>query len=389
MMLNSREEHLQLAQVIKQVHSNLRNEIKKHNGDNVEDVWKSHCRDNKKLERYASAMHRLATVHWETNNSFTRIDWCYKIIDEYFFANGLLSLLDKERTQFLLYGKNSCHHHDEMRMEQIKLREKVTLLDVGSCYHPFKNYEKLQAIAIDLHPANQEVYRCDFLDVAVLPTNSESWDPGPTSKKLISLPRNHFDVVVFSLLLEYLPTPGHRWQCCLKASDLLRTDGLLLIVTPDSKHQNRNASMIKSWRVALEHIGFSRTNYTKLAHLHCLVFRKVDERCRAEANDRTCCSSSFCKNASLLKHANLIGKVPRSNYADAILANRTVSRCLFDADNLGPLLYIPQDYNRSQSENRTDDNRAGPRNASEDDLVKVQFDELPLRLSRHVTSRDT
>jgi len=59
------------------------------------------------------------------------------------------------------------------------------------------------------------------------------------SKRITTLPREYYHVVVFSLLLTYVPCPHKRWELCKRAFKVLRTDGLLLIVTPDSSHQNR------------------------------------------------------------------------------------------------------------------------------------------------------
>lgn len=89
------------------------------------------------------------------------------------------------------------------------------------------------------------------------------------------LPRSSFHTVVFSLLLEYFPSPYQRWLCCQKAQELLMTNGLLLIITPDSHHQQKNAPMIKSWKLAIESMGFSRWKYIKQEHLHCMAFRKI------------------------------------------------------------------------------------------------------------------
>lgn len=89
------------------------------------------------------------------------------------------------------------------------------------------------------------------------------------------LPKDSFHVVVFSLLLEYFPSPYQRWICCQKAYELLMINGLLLIVTPDSHQQHRNASMMKSWKIAIESLGFIRWRYIKLEHLHCMAFRKI------------------------------------------------------------------------------------------------------------------
>ncbi len=83
------------------------------------------------------------------------------------------------------------------------------------------------------------------------------------------------DIVVFSLLLSYFPLPQSRMECCIRAHKLLKIHGLLLIVTPDSSHQNKHAVMMKSWKMCIEYIGFHRWKYVKHRHLHCMAFRKT------------------------------------------------------------------------------------------------------------------
>ena len=94
-------------------------------------------------------------------------------------------------------------------------------------------------------------------------------------KQVKILPSELFHVVVFSLLLSYFPSAEQRWKCCCKAHRLLRPNGLLLIITPDSSHQNKNAAMMKSWKAGIESLGFVRWKYEKQTHLHCMAFRKV------------------------------------------------------------------------------------------------------------------
>lgn len=94
------------------------------------------------------------------------------------------------------------------------------------------------------------------------------------------LPGECFHVIVLSLLLEYFPSPYQRWHCCQKAHQLLMVNGLLLVITPDSHQQHRNAPMMKSWKRAIESIGFIRWRYVKLQHLHCMAFRKVIKKTR-------------------------------------------------------------------------------------------------------------
>jgi hypothetical protein len=72
--------------------------------------------------------------------------------------------------------------------------------------------------------------------------------------------------------LDYLPTCHQRLSACLIAHQLLTCLGLLLIVEPDSSlRENRQ----RSWRQALESIGFSLVSYVKVTNLHCMAFRKI------------------------------------------------------------------------------------------------------------------
>ena len=94
-------------------------------------------------------------------------------------------------------------------------------------------------------------------------------------KEIKILPSEIFHIIVFSLLLSYFPSAVQRWECCRNAHRLLCTNGILLIVTPDSSHQNKNAPMMKSWKTGIEALGFVRWKYQKQTHLHCMAFRKV------------------------------------------------------------------------------------------------------------------
>ena len=146
------------------------------------------------------------------------------------------------------------------------------------------------------------MFTCDFLFLDVVPKDSDisSRAADKTSHRFVptstmpnhcdfpeqikhyldygtaitTLPESTFDVVVFCLLLSYLPAREQRWTCCFKAHQLLKDNGLLVIITPDSSHQNKNMEMIKSWRSAIERIGFLRWKYHKDNHTHCMAFRK-------------------------------------------------------------------------------------------------------------------
>ena len=137
----------------------------------------------------------------------------------------------------------------------------------------------------------QTVYKCDFLNVEIdEPETSSSnlcdglsrlafQSPSSKQRSLSHLVANTFHVVIFSLLLEYLPVSFQRVQCVQTAWRLLQTDGLLVIVTPDSRRQHRNRRVAVDWRHDIESVGFERWRYEKLQHLHCMAFRKL---CRSE-----------------------------------------------------------------------------------------------------------
>ena len=71
----------------------------------------------------------------------------------------------------------------------------------------------------------------------------------------------------------------------MNAHKLLKYNGILIIITPDSHRQHRNARLIRDWKIALETVGFKKWRYVKLEHLHCLVFRKNRLKCGSEENE--------------------------------------------------------------------------------------------------------
>lgn len=257
-------DHLKLSAFIKKVHENLRT-----NTDllGFENAWKYHCSDGNNLKMYAAAMKELATNYWEKNNdkldskSKSRVKWTVNNCITYFYETiHNIRLKEKQIANKLGFSVDS----NLIYTSQTKLQ----LLDVGSCYNPFRNCIQFEVIPIDIAPAIEDVYRCDFLSVSV------GYKLNISLNEIIQLPRNYFDVIVFSLLLEYLPSPFQRKFSCEKAYDLLKPEGVLIIISPDSNHIGANAQLMKSWRFILAKIGYSRIKYEKLPHIHCMAFRK-------------------------------------------------------------------------------------------------------------------
>ncbi|XP_045166153.2 S-adenosylmethionine sensor upstream of mTORC1-like [Mercenaria mercenaria] len=178
-------------------------------------------------------------------------------------------------------SRNEDISRKEYNLIGIPVEDRIRLLDVGSCFNPFLEFPELQSVGIDISPAAESVFHCDFLHLRTTDPLQVANDTMTTfinnlNNPIDWLPRELFHVVVFSLLLEYFPAPYQRWISCQKAHELLMYNGILVIVTPDSSHQNRNASMMKSWKIAIESIGFKRWRYVKQEHIHCMVFRKIE-----------------------------------------------------------------------------------------------------------------
>ncbi|XP_045036851.1 S-adenosylmethionine sensor upstream of mTORC1-like [Daphnia magna] len=269
-----------LADIVKNVHRRLRQELYK-TGD-LESVWINHCRNVPCLKKYASSMHKLATEHWEqlgvSNPATSRINWTWSFLQYYFFSGGLQQHRQKSNS-------------DTEWPKLILNESKVAVLDVGSCYNPFGEYEELDVLSIDLCPALESVYQCDFLNIPLGKTTVID------GQSVLSLATNQFHCIgilcIFFLLLEYFPSPSQRWTCCEKAHLLLLREGILIIITPDSKAAHSNSKVMRSWREALSAIGFKRIKYEKLQHAHCMAFRKNSVESVLKAEDRELLASKM------------------------------------------------------------------------------------------------
>lgn len=239
------------------------------------------------FQEYAASMQKLAVKCWTDNNSdlrnrtYCRMEWIKAQCKEYFLNGGrekydkreedinakmILSpaeLSDESRT---CENNSSCAEHGSQDFSG----ERISVLDVGSCYNPLSIDDAFDVTAIDLVPTMEGVFRCDFLNIMIGREKILSRD----TREIRQLSVGSFDCVVFSLLLEYLPCPEQRYVCCKNAYDVLKSGGILIIVSPDSKHVGANAKLMRSWRYALSRMGFMRIKYEKLRHIHCMVFRK-------------------------------------------------------------------------------------------------------------------
>ena len=148
-------------------------------------------------------MKKLAETYWSNNNANNagrcRISWVVIKSEEYFFNGGKETALEKEQKLC------RCYFNTELKLVIEKVGCKIKLLDVGSCYNPFKTYTMFEVTALDIAPASDDVYKCDFLNIQFGSTFISS------DNTCTQLENEGFDIVVFSLVLEYLPSSNQRF----------------------------------------------------------------------------------------------------------------------------------------------------------------------------------
>lgn len=252
---NATKEQLQHSDYIKSIHKQLRDETKKL-GD-AELAWKKHLKKNSDLTKYAESMQALSEVYWIKNkdSSQNRINWTVNVCLNY-FKHELLKYREKEieimrKNCIELNQKQpiNSHSHVPSFRRDVKKDTKLRLLDVGSCFNPFEKYTDFEVIAIDIAPSNnRRVYQADFIHIK---TSDQDFELDTQHNRIISLVNKYFDCVVFSLLLEYLPTSQQRLICISKAYQVLDNEGILVIITPDSKHIGSNAKLMKVYMYKL------------------------------------------------------------------------------------------------------------------------------------------
>lgn len=121
-----------------------------------------------------------------------------------------------------LLGQNSGYRYNTAKwvVKQLKTynvrppageRRRLTLLDVGSLCNNYVDVPWLDVLAIDLNPCHPSVQKMDFfeLDIARL-----------------------FDIVVLSLVVNFVGTPAKRGEMLRRSAELIREGGHLFLVVP-------------------------------------------------------------------------------------------------------------------------------------------------------------
>jgi hypothetical protein len=186
---------------------------------------------------------------------------------------------------------------------------KLKLLDIGSCYDPFRNCaskDSFDVTAVDLWPQSPTVYKCDFLSVEWGPRLTE---PVTTVEdgihNLHQLPESTYDIATISLVLSYLPTSSQRVEmlrCARRSlvkpgcghSDNAHHKGLLLIMEKDSIFGRSGVkgkeNLLREWKESISNIGFELAAYQRMRSkhrfFHVFAFR-VDDVPTSLANEPT------------------------------------------------------------------------------------------------------
>lgn len=245
--------------------------------------------DENRLVAYAGAAAEMGKKDWVIQGN----KFVMNFAREYFLGSG------SART----YLKRKRSEGDATALAPFH-RERIRLLDVGSCYNPFLSMEcteNFDVVALDICPADPSVLKCNFLDLEV-GAPSSNMVILESKNELISLPSSSYDVLVMSLVLSYLPTPQMRRDMVLKAKKFLCTyenadqqhvSGLLMIVEKESifskdKQSNELATMTR-WKTVMASLGFTQIRYQQLVipsnRAHIMIYRVSDKSAVCTTSD--------------------------------------------------------------------------------------------------------
>lgn len=280
--------------------------------EDVDETWERTILEQKPaLRAYAEAATEVGNRAWVVS----ALEWCVDAMGRY-FGNGEGSskaattpfswqLANKRRARELTRAETSSKATIEMMLRDVVESDgprgtpdrsvaagtSIKILDIGSCWDYFNLHFKgpwpgrlsAETTACDLMPSVPSVYECDWLKVEF--GNAQR----VTDRRLEAVAQHAADVVVFSLVLSYLPTPKQRGEMVRRARLALknRGGGLLFIITPhstDKGHCGQKAlPILGEWRDALRTLGFDRVLYERLRSVHCLAFRTIGDGDEARA----------------------------------------------------------------------------------------------------------
>lgn len=308
--------------------------ISEHHKKLKEMDWTKAVEDNDALETYADAAVVMGSKDWVKIGT----EWMHFYIQQFYFGELGVKLMQK-------FQKKASVDSNFPLCSKIPLPggTKVRLLDVGSCFNPFKRWDDLDVTAIDLCPADPSVHQCDFLNITIvdkvlfdnvgdnLPGElcSESSPGSPNGGcSEIKFVKSSYNVVVMSLVLSYLPIPEQRILMIRNSRKLLSNHssdipGLLLLYEKDSiLHSAAHyTAFLEHWKTTIakegfilcryEHLIFDNKNRTHGRKAHIFIFvtdpNFIDSVCPPES--KLYIKQDFADDDSETKNQNIKTKL--------------------------------------------------------------------------------
>ena len=263
LMIDYEEGRVEVKTLV-EIHDDLRvqnkrifDEITKHHETLVADGYDTGVTMESSLKKYKNAAHEMGKKEWVVLSNA----WMETTAYNFFYETGAQRAYLKIRQHRSLLEQGvplSTDVHNKFRdatstvlfnvndvLEQREGARKPRLLDVGSCYNPFKSSkhaDMFDVTGIDLCPAVDSVFTCDFLTIRVGSQSSEPEYDQANPNVLLALPANSFEVITMSLVLNYLPSPAHRELMVANARKLLiapcEFHSLQDDVIPDMPHRS-------------------------------------------------------------------------------------------------------------------------------------------------------
>jgi len=154
-----------LAEDVKSVHRKLREQLLE--GGEPNEVWAKHMQDLATLDKYSKSMKSLATSYWEKSGEESRVEWVKNQVESYFWADGeerekkrdqkrLIRSQDNNREGEVIATGLLDKSQDLLNRTVVEAKSEITplqVLDVGSCYNPFGEFENWQVLPLDIAPA--------------------------------------------------------------------------------------------------------------------------------------------------------------------------------------------------------------------------------------------
>ena len=248
------------------------------------EAWKKHVQQKDTLKEYAEAIKELAEVHWPRARELRRQETGITVsrrqvtreTSERYFTKEIQEWIEVDRKNAKRLGIDVALNPDDYKPWSVEDR-RLKLLDIGSCFDPYRPFEEFDVTALDLQPAAPDVHEADFFEVPIL----DEVPPAEIGKPL-QLQRSSFDVIVSSFVVSYLPSSKMRFDMFARSLELLDTNGLMFMYTPcllsSKKTQHALAACYQSWSVALQLSGYAVYKSSVLsAPMTSLILRKTPE----------------------------------------------------------------------------------------------------------------